>query len=90
VRLRGTENRHKASYSSKKAVDGRWVNVEGPGNGADRLPVSDEFPGQFLLVWSHFLWPSEGDAARLDGQSAVACSAYDEGTFELRLMRCTA
>jgi hypothetical protein len=31
------------------------VDVEGPGNGADRLPVSDEFPGQFLLVWAHFL-----------------------------------
>jgi hypothetical protein len=57
--------------------------VEGPGDGADRLPVSDEFPGQFLLVWPHFLWPSEGDAARFGGQSAVACSAYDEGAFEL-------
>jgi hypothetical protein len=50
-------------------MDGRWVNVEGPGNGADRLPVSDEFPGQFLLVWPHFLWPSERNAARLGGQS---------------------
>lgn len=25
VRLRGTESRHKASYPSKGAVDGRWV-----------------------------------------------------------------
>jgi hypothetical protein len=48
-------------------------NVERSGNGADRLPVSDEFLGQFLLVWPHFLWPPEGDAARLGGKSAIAC-----------------
>jgi hypothetical protein len=59
------------------------VNVEGPGNGADRLPVADEFPGQFLLIRAHFPWPAEGNAARLGGQSAVTCSAYNEGTLEL-------
>ena len=59
------------------------MDVEGPGNGADRLPVSDEFPGQFLLVRAHFLGPAEGNAARLGGQSAVTCSAYNEGTLEL-------
>jgi hypothetical protein len=89
VRLRGTENRHKASYPSKTLwmVAGCTLKVLAT---VLRLPVSDEFPGQFLAVWSHFLWPSEGDAARFGGQSAVACSGYDEGAFELAGMRCTA
>jgi len=50
-------------------------NVEGPGNGADRLPISDEFSGQFPLIWSHFLGTSERAAAGLGGQSVVSCSA---------------
>jgi hypothetical protein len=37
------------------------VDVEGPGDGADRLPVPDEFPGQFLLVEVHFVWMVTGD-----------------------------
>ena len=45
-------------------MDGGWVNVKGPGNGADRFAVSDEFPSQFLLIWLYFLWSAEGDAAR--------------------------
>jgi hypothetical protein len=54
------------------------VNVEGPGDSADRLPVADEFPGQLLLVRAHFLWPPEGNAARLGGDPAVVCKAGND------------
>ena len=36
------------------------MDVEGPGNGIDRLSISDKFRGQFLLVWAHFTWPAKG------------------------------
>jgi hypothetical protein len=38
------------------------------------FPFPDEFPGPFLLVEAHFLWPAEDHAARLGGQSAVTRS----------------
>ena len=55
------------------------MNVEGPGNGTDRLPVADEFPGQLLLVGAHFLRPAEGDAARLGFRVAVAQQGFAAG-----------
>jgi hypothetical protein len=30
------------------------MNIERPGNGADRLAVSDLVPGQFALIWLYF------------------------------------
>ena len=60
------------------------MDVKGPGNGTDRLPVADEFPGHLLLVRAHFLWPAEGDAARLGGDPAVVRPADNEGALELR------
>ncbi len=59
------------------------MNIEGPGDGADRLPVADEFPGHLLLVRAHFLRPAEGDAARLGGYPAVGRPADNEGALEL-------
>src|SRR5208283_4410444 len=54
-----------SSDSTRPNCDRRRVDVEGPGHGTDRFPVSDEFPGQFLLVWAHFPWPAKGNTARL-------------------------
>jgi hypothetical protein len=54
------------------------VDVEGPGNGADRFPVSDQFLGRFLLIWLYFLWPSESDASRLGSQSAIGLFGFPQ------------
>ena len=58
------------------------MDVKGPGNGTDRLPVADEFPGHLLLVRAHFLRPAEGDAPRLGGYPAVVRPADNEGALE--------
>jgi hypothetical protein len=78
VRLSGTENRHKARLPLEDAVNRRGVDVEGPGNGADRFPVSDQFLGRFLLIWLYFLWPSESDASRLGSQSAIGLFGFPQ------------
>jgi hypothetical protein len=59
------------------------VNVEGSGNGADRLSVADEFPGQLLLIRAHFLRSAECHAARFGSHPAVVCSTDNERTLEL-------
>jgi hypothetical protein len=59
------------------------VDVESPCDGADRLSVADEFPGELLLVRAHLLGPAEGDAARFGGYSAIICPADNERALKL-------
>jgi hypothetical protein len=62
-------------YGLLCAADGCPVAIEVfEGNTGDPTtlgphPVPDEFPGQFLLISLHFLWPSQANAAHFGGQS---------------------
>jgi len=59
------------------------MDVEGPGDGADRLALADEFAGKVLLVGLHFLGSPEGYAARLRRPSAILGAAQDQAALEL-------
>ena len=78
----GDELAARAAALLDDAVDRRWMDIEIPGNGADRLPVPDRLPGQFLLVQAHLSRSAKGHAARFRGYSPVIYSADTESAFE--------
>src|SRR3546814_811980 len=59
------------------------MDVEGPGDLADRFAVADEVAGGLLLVLTHFTGPSERDATRDGSASAIIGAAEDECALEL-------
>ena len=58
------------------------MDVEGPGDLADGLPLIDEFAHERLLIRSHFWWPAKGDAALASVDKTVRRSLPNKGALE--------
>ena len=58
------------------------MDVEGPGDLADGLPLIDEFAHERLLIWSHFWWSAKGDAAFAGVDETIPRSLTNKGALE--------
>src|SRR5271156_1518744 len=63
------------------------MDVEGPGDSADGLPLIDEFAHERLLIWSHFWWSAEGDAALAGVDKTIPRSLPNKGRARIRQCR---
>jgi hypothetical protein len=65
------------------AIDGRWVNVEGPCDGADGFAFENELASELSLIGAHFLRAPECHAARHRRLSPLVRPPQDKRPFEL-------
>jgi len=65
------------------------MDVEGPGDLADGLPLIDEFAHERMLIRSHLWWPAEGDAALAGVDKTIPRSLPNNGSSQnlLKILR---